>query len=374
MCTISGTTMAPATGFYGWRSGSADAEWVLPDNFSVWRDGEMTYTIFDISAGDPAISFGTLRQLGEKACIRIGSTRQVRHGVKVEVGARKGGVSVINGRFTVSRVALTKVGDTSTLMLGPRFGAVDGSTIAVEAGVLGFTLDASGAEVTSLVNCRVVMSTKTFIRVDVSSSGLARLDATKRYPVAVFQSRPGTNRSVLYVDGMPASGDDAKWRVAYSDPDDEGRVTANLAYAPPAMAMDAMGNLFSLPDGWDDGLPEGVYADARVEGALYTYGQGYALGVFGAEKKALYEPEMSFEVHDGAGSVKIATVRYDAKSARTGDYGIKCHLFRSPSLAPWVESEVAEGSLGEAMQNDAGHSDKMFYTVKLEIKDKAPLR
>lgn len=373
-CTISGTTMAPATGFYGWRSGSADAEWVLPDNFSVWRDGEMTYTIFDISAGDPAISFGTLRQLGEKACIRIGSTRQVRHGVKVEVGAMKGGVSVINGRFTVSRVALTKVGDTSTLMLGPKFGAVDGSTISVQAGLLGFTLDAEGAEVTSLVNCQVVMSAESSIRVDASSDSLAQLDATKRYPVAVFQSRPGTNRSALYVDGAPAAGDAAKWRVAYSDPDSEGRVTACLAYAPSVMAMDAMGNLFSLPDGWDDGLPGSVYADAPVEGALYTYGQGYALGVFGAEKKALYEPEMSFEVHDGAGGVKIATVRYDAKSARTGDYGIKCHLFRSPSLAPWMESEVAEGSLGEAMQNDAGHSDKMFYMVKLEIKDKAPLR
>ena len=369
-CTLSGTDRAPGTGFYGWSSGSASAEWTLPDNFSVWRDGDMTYTIYGVSASDPAISFGTLRQLGEKACIRIGSTRQVRHGVKVEVGARKGGVSVINGRFTVSRVALTKVGDASTLMLGPKFGAVDGSTISVQAGLLGFTLDARGSEVTSLANCQVVMSAESSIRVDASSDSLAQLDATERYPVAVFQSRPGTNRSVLYVDGVPATGDDAKWRVAYSDPDSEGRVTASLAFAPSIMAVDAMGNLFSLPDGWDEDLPEGVFADAPVEGASYTYGQGYALGVFGAEKKALYEPEMSFEVHEGAGGVKIATVRYDAKSARTGDYGIKCHLFRSPSLAPWVESEVAEGSLGEAMQNDAGRSDKMFYMVKLEIRDK----
>ena len=367
---LSGTRSAPGTGFYGWKSGSAKAEWILSDDFNVSRDGEMTYTIFNVSPSDPAISFGTLRQTGENARIRIGSTRQIRHGVKVEVGARDGGVSVINGRFTVSRVALTKVGETSALMLGPRFGAVDGSTISVDAGCLGFTLDASGANVASLANCSVTMSPSSFIRVDVAAADFALLDRGRQYPVAVFPSRPGTNRSALFIDGVQAIGEEAKWGVVCSGPDSAGRFTASLAYAPPAMAMDAMGNVFSLPDDWNDGLPEAAYADAPVDGKPYTYAQGYALGIFGDMSKGISEAGLSFEVQDRAGGLKTAYVKFAAKNARTSDYAIKCHLFRSPSLVPWTESEVAEGSLGEAMENDAGHADAMFYKVKLEIRDR----
>jgi len=73
---------------------------------------------------------------------------------------------------------------------------------------------------------------------------------------------------------------------------------------------------------------------------------------------------------DGSGSARVARIRFNAPAARTDAYRFACRLERSAVLAPWSGSEVATGSIGEAMVDDATNFDRMFYRVKVEIRDR----
>ena len=209
--------LAPPTGFYGNHAGSAKAVWLLQDDWAVYRDGNITYTLFDQDVNGDPIQFGAFCQTGANAWIRAGSTNQYRHGMKIEVGAREDVDSVINGKFGCSRIAFTKVGAKSCLMLGTGFGAVANSTFNFAEGTLGFNLPGADGAMTTLTSYGVTIAEGVKIRVAMTQAQYEALDLNEEYLVAKLPTNPGYKpETELVVDGAvldtPAA---AKWGVRF---------------------------------------------------------------------------------------------------------------------------------------------------------------
>ena len=209
--------VAPPTGFYGNHAGSAKAVWLLQDDWAIYRDGNITYTLMDQDVNGDPIQFGAFCQTGANAWIRAGSTKQNRDGMKIEVGAREDVDSVINGKFTCSRIAFTKVGAKSCLMLGTGFGAEANSTFNFAEGTLGFNLPGADGAMTTLTSYGVTIAEGVKIRVAMTQAQYEALDLNEEYLVAKLPTNPGYKpETALLVDGAvldtPAA---AKWCVRF---------------------------------------------------------------------------------------------------------------------------------------------------------------
>lgn len=207
---------APPTGWYGNAAGSANAVWILNQDWYVGRDGDMSYTFFDQDLKGEALKFGAMIQEAPDCRLRAGSTRQVRDGMKIEVGAREDVDSVINGKFTCSRVALKKVGAGSCLTLGTGFGAVANSTLDIAEGTLGFNLPGEDGAVTTLTDYSVTIAEGVKVRVAMTAEQFSALKRNAGYEVAKLPSNPGFKpETELYVDGVAAEQlEGVDWKVA----------------------------------------------------------------------------------------------------------------------------------------------------------------
>jgi len=251
-------------------SGQADSGFRVAssvnENAKLVVESDNRDRVYDI-AGGGTYRFGALRQADDTTDLRV-----VSAGTQIEIGARDGETSVLNGQFTRNKVTLTKVGATSTLMLGPGFAAVDGTRIDVKAGQLGFTFDAYGERVASLANCEFSVDEGAYLRLDMKSSDLASLALDREYPVAILPTALGDIRSAVYVDGEVTDGTDAdSWRLACVQKD--GFATLVLKHLAGERAEDGSGNVFTLPAGWRKGFPAGVMPSTIVSGEGYTYAQ-----------------------------------------------------------------------------------------------------
>ncbi len=239
MVYLRGSLGAPPTGFYGNNAGSAKATWILDTNGNTYRDGMMTYAIMDQNVNGDPIQFGVLRQTGPTAYIRAGSTKQYRHGMKIEVGAVSGGESVIEGRFDCSRVNLTKVGADSWLTIGTNFHLVDGSTFNVSAGGLAFNLPTEDV-VPDLTSDTVTIDPSVKLRVNMTAAQSAILDKSVVYTVAKLPaaSNPGIIPvSEVTIDGVPAASKEFEnWKVRFKNVaavgDDPAYVAVTFSYIP----------------------------------------------------------------------------------------------------------------------------------------------
>ncbi len=213
-----GNDYAPPTGVYGNAASSENAVWIFPDNWTYVRDGDMTYTLFDMNVNGDPVRFGALRQTGPLASIRVGSTRQVRNGLPIEIGGRADTDSVIEGKFTISSVRLTKIGAENCLTLGTNFAFVANSTFNVTEGRLGFNLPQDEA-LPSLENSEVTIDESVAIRVNMTSEQYATLRQKRAYTLARLATNPGNKPEMeIYVDGEKATGPFAKtWCVRYVD-------------------------------------------------------------------------------------------------------------------------------------------------------------
>lgn len=207
---------APPTGFYGNHAGSAKAVWLLQDDWAIYRDGSITYTLMDQDVNGDPIQFGAFCQTGANAWIRAGSTKQYRHGMKIEVGAREDVDSVINGKFGCSRIAFTKVGAKSCLMLGTGFGAEANSTFNFAEGTLGFNLPGADGAMTTLTSYGVTIAEGVKIRVAMTADQFAALDTNASYEIAKLPSKPTFKpETELFVDGVAAEQlEGVDWKVA----------------------------------------------------------------------------------------------------------------------------------------------------------------
>ena len=317
--------------------------------------------VFDI-AGGGTYKFGALVQEDVTTTFRV-----VNSGTKIEIGALEGEVSVVNGGFSNNSVAIRKIGETSTLKLGQGFHAVNGTSMAVDEGMLGFDFDISGAKVTSLANCSVAMDSGSYIRVDMTAADFAALGAGKEYPVAEFASNPGTERTAVFVDGALISSVSG-WRIAYAA--SGGKVVAKLKYHESEKAKDVYGNTFTVPVGWNAEFPEGTTVETTIPGTSMTYAQAYALGLADGNGE-LTAPKILIDLVGGSnGTVAYVSCEAGPNAAKSSAYSVRCHLEKSPDLYPWAGSEVATGNLGAAMRDDVGSATRMFYKVNLEIKDR----
>ena len=239
MVYLRGSLSAPPTGFYGNNAGSAKATWILDINGNTSRDGMMTYAIMDQNVNGDPIQFGVLRQTGPTAYIRAGSTKQYRHGMKIEVGAVAGGESVIEGRFDCSRVNLTKVGADSWLTIGTNFHLVAGSTFNVSAGGLAFNLPTEDV-VPDLTSDTVTIDPSVKLRVNMTAAQSAILDKSVVYTVAKLPaaSNPGiVPVSEVTIDGVPAASKEFEnWKVRFKNVaavgDDPAYVAVTFSYIP----------------------------------------------------------------------------------------------------------------------------------------------
>lgn len=317
--------------------------------------------VYDI-AGGGTYKFGALVQEDVTTTFRV-----VNSGTKIEIGALEGEVSVVNGGFSRNAVSIRKIGETSTLKLGQGFHAVNGTSMAVDEGMLGFDFDISGARVTSLANCTVAMDSGSYIRVDMTASDFAALDVGKEYPVAEFASNPGTERTAVFVDGALISTVSG-WRIAYAAA--SGKVVAKLKYHESEKAKDVYGNTFTVPVGWNAEFPEGTTVETTIPGTSMTYAQAYALGLADGNGE-LTAPKILIALAGGSnGTVAYVSCEASPNTAKSSAYSVRCHLEKSPDLYPWAGSEVATGNLGAAMRDDVGSATRMFYKVNLEIKDR----
>lgn len=216
--------LAPPTGLYGNAAGSANAVWIFNQDWYVGRDGDISYTFMEQDVNGAALAFGAMIQESPNCRFRAGSTKQYRHGMKIEVGAREDVDSVINGRFGCSRIALKKVGAGSCLTLGTGFGAVAASTFDIAEGALGFNLPGADGAVTTLTDYGVTIADGVKIRVAMTADQFAALDRNTAYEIAKLPSKPTFKpASEIYVDGVAAEQEEGAelklrfWKVRFED-------------------------------------------------------------------------------------------------------------------------------------------------------------
>ena len=143
-------------GFYNYYSGSALAQWNVNDVFNS-HDEDYDYSFV----------FGMNNATTEEKALQLGSFNTVsganvlvsNSGQYVTIGARDE-ISYLGGAFVKNPLTITKVGETSTLKLGPEFSMPAGSTININEGTF--------APATNLV----------FDGVDLNFSETARLMVT----------------------------------------------------------------------------------------------------------------------------------------------------------------------------------------------------
>jgi hypothetical protein len=193
--------------FNGGNSTSSNAVYTL--NFNRANDGD---GITEFIGNSQAFKFGALRQLQTGKTFKVTST-----GCTIEIGAKRGEESCIEGQFTDNPFTLTKVGADSWLTLGTNFNMVAGSTVNIAEGGLGFNLP-EGETVTALTNATVSISPSATARVSMTAAQYAALDTAQTYTLAKLASSPGISKlaTVLSVDGeVPHDRNADKWRVCF---------------------------------------------------------------------------------------------------------------------------------------------------------------
>ncbi len=181
-------------------AGSDKALFRFEQNSNVNRGGWRTYTINVNNADGEALKFGALQQTGEEAKVFIAKT-----GTKIEVGARAGTDSVLNGQFENASVALTKVGADTCLTFGTNFVFTSGSTLALNEGFVGFNMPVDGL-IADLTKAEVTMDASVGVRVFLTADQAAALDTTATYDLAKFASKPDVKpATTTVVDGVAAT-------------------------------------------------------------------------------------------------------------------------------------------------------------------------
>lgn len=213
--------------FNGGSSASSNAVYTLNFNRANVAEGET-----EINGNNQTLRFGALRQLQAGPTFKVMST-----GTTIEIGAKDGTESTIEGQFTNNPLTLKKVGADSWLTLGTNFDMVAGSAVNIAEGGLGFNLP-DGETVTALTNATVSIDSSVTARVSMSAAQYEALDPAHTYTLAKLGSSPGVSKleTILSVDGeVPQDRNAGKWRVRFvfvgATAQEDAHYEAVLAYS-----------------------------------------------------------------------------------------------------------------------------------------------